>query len=50
MIDTLMNPNSKIKYSKCPNLILNTVFYSYLSLIQSKLYTFDRSKVKTIKF
>ncbi len=40
-----MNPNDKIKYSKCSNLVLNTVFYSYLSLIRNRLYTFDRSKV-----
>ncbi len=45
MVDTLMSPNDKIKYSKYLNLVLNTVFYLYLSLIRNRLYTFDRSKV-----
>ncbi len=40
-----MSLNNKIKYSKCLNLILNTVFYLYLSLIRNKLYTLDKSKV-----
>ncbi len=40
-----MNLNNKIKYSKCPNLILNAVFYSYLSLIRSRLYVFNKFKV-----
>ncbi len=40
-----MNPNGKVKYSKCPNLILNIVFYSYFSLIRNRLYTLNRSKV-----
>ncbi len=45
MVGTLVNLNNKIKYSKCPNLILNMVFYLYSSLIRSRLYTFGRSKV-----
>ncbi len=43
-----MNPNNKIKYSKCLNLILNTVFHLYLFLIRSKLYTLN--KFKTINY
>ncbi len=39
-----MNPNDKIRYSKCLNLVLNAVFYSYLFLIRNKLYIFDKSK------
>ncbi len=45
MIGILINPNNKIKYSKCPNLVLNVVFHSYLSLIQNKLYIFSKFKV-----
>ncbi len=44
MINILVSPNDKIKYSKCPNLILNTVFHLYFSLIQSKLYILGKSK------
>ncbi len=44
MIDILMSPNGKIKYLKCLNLVLNIVFYLYLSLIRSKLYIFNKSK------
>ncbi len=40
-----MNPNNKIKYSKCLNLVLNAIFYSdffgfevsYILLINLKL-------------
>ncbi len=39
-----MNPNSKIKYSKCLNLVLNIVFYLYLFLIRNRLYTLGKSK------
>ncbi len=45
IVNVLVSPNNKIKYSKCSNLVLNIVFYSYLSLIRSKLYIFNRSKV-----
>ena len=45
IIDTLVNPNDKIKYSKYLNLVLNAVFYLYLSLIRNRLYVPDRFKV-----
>ncbi len=44
MVDILINSNGKIKYSKCLNLILNTVFYLYLSLIRNRLYVLNKSK------
>ncbi len=45
MVDILMNPNNRIKYLKCLNLILNTIFYLYFSLIRNRLYIFSKSKV-----
>ncbi len=44
IIDTLVNPNDKIKYSKYLNLVLNAVFYLYLSLIRNRLYILNKSK------
>ncbi len=40
-----MSLNNKIKYLKYPNLVLNIVFHLYFSLIRSKLYVFNKSKV-----
>ncbi len=45
MINIFINPNNKIKYLKCSNLVLNIVFHSYLFLIRNRLYTFGKSKV-----
>ena len=39
-----MSLNDKIRYSKYPNLVLNTVFYLYFSLIRNRLYIFDKFK------
>ncbi len=44
MTGTLISPNNKIKYSKYLNLVLNTVFHLYLSLIQNRLYILNKSK------
>ena len=40
----LMSLNSKIKYLKCLNLVLNVVFHLYPSLIRIKLYIPGKSK------
>ncbi len=44
IVGILINPNGKIKHSKYLNLVLNPVFYSYLSLIRSRLDIFNRFK------
>ena len=45
IVSILINPNSKIKYLKYPNLVLNAVFYLYSFLIWIRLYTPGKSKV-----
>jgi len=44
MVGILVSSNGRIKYSKCPNLVLNIVFHLYSSLIRSRLYTLGRFK------
>ncbi len=44
----LMSSNDRIKYSQCLNLVLNAVFYLYLSLIRSRLYI--SNKFKTMNY
>jgi len=45
MVGILINSKDRIKYSKCPNLVLNAVIYLYSFFIQIKLYILGKSKI-----